>query len=58
MEPISSVGHDSLLQKGIKRGDLALEKHLKIARGQLAISGKGQINTAKEGNESEGAAYQ
>lgn len=51
MEPRSSVGHESLLQKGIKRGDLALEKHLKIAREQLAILGKGQTNTAKEGSE-------
>lgn len=58
MEPRSSVGHESLLQKCIKRRDLALEKHLQIPREQLAIPGKGQTDTAKEGSKQEGTVYQ
>jgi len=46
MEPRSSVGHETLLQKSIKRGDLALEKHLQIAREQLTFPGKGQRKAA------------
>lgn len=59
MEPRSSVGHMSpSSRKSIKRGDLALEKHLLIGREQLAFPGKGQTKAAKEGRAREGTAYQ